>query len=146
MSEIEAAAHELEKLTRELRQRGDSDLAQKVNRVLAVLRAQPGAAQVGPLMTTGQAAAALGIRSVNTIKRWARDGLLEGFRRGGRVLVSERSVRAMAEQDPLARERDFERELAEALEPFDAGDEPPPQSELTWRGRKPWEQGARSRT
>ena len=35
-------------------------------------------------MTTGEAAEALGIRSVNTIKRWAGEGLLEGFRRVAR--------------------------------------------------------------
>jgi hypothetical protein len=43
-------------------------------------------------MTTGQAARALGIASLNTIKSWVRAGLLEGFQRGGRVMVSRASV------------------------------------------------------
>ena len=96
---------------------------------------------IGPLITTGQAARRLGIRSVNTIKRWAREGLLEGFRRGGRVLISERSVRKVANHPTLDGQRAFEHELDEALAPFDAGDEPVPATGQAWVGRKPWDHG-----
>lgn len=55
----------------------------------------------------GAAARGLGVRSINTIKRWAREGRLDGVRRGGRLLVSAASVqrhpdRSVAEWEPDA--------------------------------------------
>ena len=44
------------------------------------------------VLTTGQAAAALRLRSVNTVKRWVREGTLDGFRRGSRILILRGSV------------------------------------------------------
>jgi excisionase family DNA binding protein len=90
-------------------------------------------------MTTGEAAALLGVASVNTIKRWARQGLLEGYQRGGRVLVSRRSVERMLGAPALAAERAHEQELDEALAPFDTDERPLPP--LRWSGRKPWTRG-----
>ena len=137
MNGLELAAQELEALTRDLRSQGASDVAERVQHALDLLR------DPGELITTGQAAEQLGIRSTNTVKRWARQGLLEGFRRGGRVMVSQRSVQAMLAKPEIAREQSFEQELADVLDIFDAGDEPLPPSGMAHAGRKPWEQRAR---
>src|SRR6266498_2238420 len=107
MDAVSESLDKLERLARELDQRGETSLAEQVEREVATIRAQTSSPK---LMTTGEAAAALGIRSVNTIKRWAQDGKLEGFRRGGRVLVSARSVAALAESSLITREHEFERE------------------------------------
>jgi excisionase family DNA binding protein len=129
----------LERLARELECRGETELAARLGTEVAVLRTET---TTPTLMTTGEAAEALGIRSVNTIKRWAQDGKLEGFRRGGRVLVSARSVAALAESSALRREQDYERELDEALAPFDAGEGEIPALRQMWEGQKPWESNA----
>lgn len=54
---------------------------------------------VPELVTTGQAAAALGVRSVNTVKRWVREGRLEGVRRGSRILVRMESLDRFRDAD-----------------------------------------------
>jgi len=51
------------------------------------------------VLTTGQVAAALGLRSVNTVKRWVREGNLNGFRRGARILVLKESVARLQNDD-----------------------------------------------
>jgi len=139
------ALQELERLARELDDRGDRQLARRVDRVISALKAERGNAE-SDLMTTGEATKALGIRSVNTIKRWAAQGLLDGFRRGGRILVSRASVEKMKGHKSLEQELVFERELDEALDPFDVGDEPIPELSSTWTGRKPWEQSTGTRS
>ena len=66
------------------------------------------------LLTTGQAARALGVRSVNTVKQWVRQGTLEGVRRGSRLLVLRSSVDRLRDEGKVghgasgdaARERD----------------------------------------
>jgi uncharacterized protein len=47
-------------------------------------------------ITTGEAAALLGIRSINTVKRYIRDGRLTAIRPGGHYRVSRRDVHALA--------------------------------------------------
>jgi excisionase family DNA binding protein len=135
MDSVEQSLSRLEQLAQELECQGESALAARIGSEVTVLRAETAPPK---LMTTGEAAEALGIRSVNTIKRWAQDGKLEGFRRGGRVLVSARSVAELAESSAIGHERAYERELDEALAPFDAGDGEIPELGLTWSGRKPW--------
>ena len=76
----------------------------------------------GGLLTTGQAANVLGIRSVNTVKRWIYDGLLVGYRRGGRILVSVDSVAQLIASSELASQRAFESRLDKALKPLDGLD------------------------
>jgi len=142
MDTVVKSLENLELLASELRQRGEDALAERIAYEVATLRAQT----IPPkLMTTGEAAEALGIRSVNTIKRWAQDGKLEGYRRGGRVLVSARSVAALAENSLIAREQAYEREIDEALAPFDVGDAEIPELGLTRQGRKPWHSHASTR-
>lgn len=140
MTKTGTAIQDLKKLARELEARGDTNLAQRVDNAISTLLDKRGAEP--ELMTTGAAAQELGIRSVNTIKRWASEGRLEGFRRGGRVLVSRASVEKMKGHKSLSQEVAFERELDEALDPFDFGDEPVPEFFVSRTGRKPWEQSA----
>ena len=121
----------------ELQRRGISDLAAVLDQAIAELQT-PDAEAVSELMTTGEAAQRLGVRSVNTVKRWAADGILEGFRRGGRVLVSRQSVERLREDSRLTVRQRRERALDEALAPFDAGDELPSSEPATWDGRRPW--------
>jgi excisionase family DNA binding protein len=143
MDSVQQSLSRLEQLAQELECQGETVLAARIGSEVAVLRAE---AAPPKLMTTGEAAEALGIRSVNTIKRWTQDGKLEGFRRGGRVLVSARSVAALAESSLIGREREYEREVDEALAPFDAGEREIPELGQTWEGRKPWERHAPARS
>src|SRR5581483_656475 len=69
----------------------------------------------------------------------AREGLLEGFRRGGRVLVTRRSVEQLLRTPTVAAQQAYERELGEVLDAFDPGERPLPELGLTTAGRKPWE-------
>lgn len=135
MTSVLESLEKLEQLAHELEGRGEKSVAKRIEHEVAVLRAQ---ASPPKLMTTGEAAEALGVRSINTIKRWAQDGKLEGYRRGGRVLVSARSVAAMAEGPLVAREQAFERELDEAHAPFGFDGAETPELGATWEGRKPW--------
>jgi excisionase family DNA binding protein len=143
MSSIPESLEKLQQIANELEARGDASLSARLGREVAILREQTSPPK---LMTTGEAARALGIRSVSTIKRWAQDGKLEGFRRGGRVLVSARSVAAMAESSLIAREQAFDRALDEAYAPFGIDGAEIPALGAAWSGRKPWESNAPARS
>jgi len=137
MTKADTAVEDLERLAHELQERGEEAMAKRVVWAVTVLH---GDRRRPELMTTGEAAQALEIRSVNTIKRWVSDGLLEGFRRGGRVLVTRASVEAIKNHSALGTQVAFERTLNEALSPFDIGDEPTLEVSAAWVGRRPWEQ------
>src|SRR5438132_12370867 len=109
-----------EALLEKLRQRGQEDLAAELEGIIRALGQQPVPEPPGRVMTTSQAAAMLGVRSINTVKRWAREGELEGFRRGGRILVSCASVERMRHNPAVPRQREQERQLEEALAMLDA--------------------------
>lgn len=139
-----AALHELEAVAQELERDGQSDRARRLFVGLSVLRAgvQPTHANdTSPFLTTGEAAEALGIRSVNTIKRWVRDGLLEGHQRGGRILVSKRSVAAMRDSPAVVRRQAASRRIDEAFAPFgdEGGSNESDDLTMAWSGRKPWD-------
>jgi excisionase family DNA binding protein len=138
METTQAALAELSAIEAILRERGDTALADRVTTARNSVAPRDGSITL-ELMTTGEAAKLLGIRSVNTIKRWAADGILVGFRRGGRVLVSRESVERLRDTEPIAEERDFEQRLDAALAPFDFSDMDSPRSNAMWIGRKPWE-------
>jgi excisionase family DNA binding protein len=123
---------------------GKSELVGKVADVIDSLRpsAQPPAVD---LLSTSEAAALLGVRSINTIKRWASDGLLEGYRVGGRIKVTRASVDAMLKSPIAERQRTYEHDLDAALEPFDGGDEPLPPTGRAHEGRKPWDMSQHAR-
>jgi excisionase family DNA binding protein len=140
LSQATSILGQLDAITAQLRAREQNDLADQLRQVTDVLRAAVPPVQEDVLITTTEAAQALGVRSVNTIKRWVREGLLEGYRRGGRVLVSRSSVEQMAHDSAVSRQRTYEQGLAAALAPFDLGDDTPAEDldTLTHRGRAPW--------
>jgi excisionase family DNA binding protein len=129
---------ELDDVVDQLRQLGTPELAERVRQVADDLRQQEQAPPMD-LITTGEAAELLGVRSINTIKRWARDGLLEGYRRGGRMMVSRASIQRLVEAPAVAEQRAFEHDLAAAVAPFEGPDNEPLPTSATWEGRKPWE-------
>jgi excisionase family DNA binding protein len=142
--EIETLRHRLNRLEEKLEQRGAGDLAREAAAIAASLEGQSVVPEpTGGLVTTGEAAELLGIRSVNTVKRWIRDGLLNGYQRGGRLMVSRSSIARIVEQPPVAEQRSYEADLRSALSEFDAdSSELPPSGAV---GRKPWEKGVGAR-
>ncbi len=56
------------------------------------IRAALGEADQEEYLTTMEAARALGIRSVNTIKLWVKTGYLQGKRIGGRILIPRAEI------------------------------------------------------
>lgn len=88
---------------------------------------------------SGAAAAALGVRSINTIKKWVKEGRLEGVPRGGRTMITARSVNRLRESPEISEWVKFQKELDEAFDPFMAPDEEEVSSVLPWVGRKPWD-------
>ncbi len=148
MVERASALAQLADIAELLQAREQTDLAEQLRTVTKVLQVAAGPAQEDPLMTTTQAAQALGVRSPNTIKRWVREGLLAGYRRGGRVLVSRSSVERMAQESALTRQHEYEAGLAAALATFDAGEDVADEDLIggTHRGRTPWSPGAAVRS
>ncbi|MBI3977559.1 MAG: helix-turn-helix domain-containing protein [Chloroflexi bacterium] len=133
----------LRSLSEELRQRGEIDLVDDVEAIIGALHEPVDAKQPSDLLTTGEAARVLSVRSINTVKRWAFEGLLDGVRRGGRLMVTAQSVQRMLQSPTVADQRAREAQIAAALEPFDAGDETVPPTS-GWQGHRPWERRGRA--
>jgi excisionase family DNA binding protein len=134
MSRSRPITSRLEDVAKRLGERGEAELEREVESIIADLdrvKTPPSG-----FMTTGEAARELGVRSVFTVKRWAREGLLEGFRRGGRILITRESVERLARGPRVADERARDARLVSDLEAFDVGDELAPPT--PWPGRKPW--------
>ena len=144
MNSTQTIETRLEGISRKLEEQGEGELAQEIKEVVGLLRRPSEAAEPpGGVITTGEAARMLGVRSINTVKRWAREGFLEGFRRGGRMVISRKSVERMLQSSEVAEQRAFEADLAAALEPLGTDEEIP--SVLPWTGRKPWAKDADGR-
>lgn len=74
--------------------------AEKLTRVLREADARQ-------LLTTAEAAAALGIRSINTVKRWVATGYLHGVQRNGRVMIPVAEIARICEDDRVRELRAF---------------------------------------
>ena len=136
MGRVESITQKLEEVAEKLARRGQEDLVQEVTAILRDLQRNSEQREAA-VMTTGEAAAALGVRSVFTVKRWAREGILDGFRRGSRILITRESVERLLNSPKIA-----DQQVVEAdLETFDAGDESLPK--MLWLGHKPWENKGR---
>jgi excisionase family DNA binding protein len=142
--ERRTAIRTLDAVRGQLMAEGKNDMVEQVADVIRYL--QPSAAlPVVDLISTSEAATILGVRSINTVKRWAADGLLEGYCVGSRIKVTRASVEKILQSPIAERQRTYERELDAALAPFDAGDDPIPDTGRTHVGRKPWDDGTHAR-
>src|SRR4051794_964285 len=88
--DIHESIRQLEEVRDHLLPTGEADVIRKLSAVLDQLREEK--AKQDDLLTTSEAARALGVRSINTVKRWAREGLLDGRHIGGQVKVTRESV------------------------------------------------------
>jgi len=141
MPDLDSSLAQLDELADELAQRGDVELAKKARATADDLRSATGvSSQPAPeLISPDDAAKLLGIRSSPMVMRWAREKQLEGFNVGGRVKVSRVSVERLLDSAIVARQREYERDLAEVLDAFDVGDGPAPESVLPHIGHAPWD-------
>jgi excisionase family DNA binding protein len=132
-------------LATRLRDAGHTQMADELALLATQIRTSP-ATWLDNLLTPAEAAEALGVSSVNTVKRWAREGRLEGWQVGGRALISRRSVESFKQAREVQRQQAFEQQLDAALAPITAtpeevaeqlADESPP-------GRTPWRMNTNS--
>ena len=73
-------------------------------------------ARTDGLHTTGQTAARLGVKSINTIKRWADDGLLEAKRQpGGHMKITEASIQRLEARFAEAAQRKASKDFTPAI-------------------------------
>lgn len=138
MQRAEDVSGRIDQVAAELRRRGLGDLARELDVVIEQLRRRGTVPKpAGGVVTTGEAAQMLGVRSITTVKRWALDGLLDGYRRGGRLMISRTSVERLLNSPKVAEEKAREVDQDAALAPLDfTGEDIPPTS---WPGRRPWE-------
>lgn len=133
---IADAPARIERVAEALRRLGQDALAKELDEVVALLPRGVVPDPPGGVMTTGQAAEKLGIRSIATIRRWAMDGILDGYRRGGRMMVSADSVDRLLASSTVAAEKAHEAAQDAAFAPFDVLDQTAPQTSMP--GKRPW--------
>ena len=111
-------------LARELRREGREADAQVVDALLKAAELTEGKT---PFLTTGQVARRLGV-SRQTVVNWVSQGLLPGFRLGGRTMIPVTAFERFARIESILDEMDAER----------APGEPNEVAEVMHRGREEW--------
>ena len=150
----ESALRQLDQIAQELAAAGQASLAERMRDAASALRngsaaqdhdrqpltaATNGVSPAGDLVSPEQAAALLGVRSAPMMMRCAREGILKSVLEGGKVWIERGSVERLIDSDLVLRQREYERELDEILEAFDAGDEELEPSASSSIGHKPWD-------
>lgn len=93
-------------------------------------------------ITTGEAARRLGVGSLNTVKRWAREGRLESRHVGARVQIRAQSIaRLLAGDEPQVARAQRLHELLAQVEDIGKDLSPNDWERLLAerRGRLPWD-------
>jgi excisionase family DNA binding protein len=107
-TEVEALLDRAQNVQRRLEAQGAAEDAQIVARLIhEVTAAQPKGPAARPYYTVSEAAEIVGV-SGQTIKNWARRGLLDAFQLGGRIVIPRTELDAYR---PLA-------EAAKGIEPL----------------------------
>ncbi len=93
------------------------------------------------LLTTTEAAAALGVKSVNTVKYWCKSGYIHGIKRNGRTLVSLSEIERIKEDDRVRAIRavDRQHDLTEGFGPDGLSDEELRSLSASRPGKLPWQ-------
>ena len=73
----------------------DANVREATNKLKHAL----GEADTRDLLTTAEAAQALGVRSVNTVKYWVKTNYLQGVKRGSRTLIPLSEIERIKCQD-----------------------------------------------
>lgn len=93
---VAVAREEAEAIARLAHERGDRETESRAKKILAALNDKQ-------LLTTGQAAEQLGLRSKNTVKAWAKSGRIASEMVGSRYMIPLFEIIRMQET-PIARD------------------------------------------
>jgi excisionase family DNA binding protein len=145
------AIRHLEAARDRLMARGDAEAVSSLDAIIGRLEesngeaaqepALPSAQAASDLLTAREAAEILGIRSTGKVWQWVQQGKLRFETIGSQHRITRRSVIKLLGTPSLQKQQQFERELAEALAPFE-GDEEDVEELLAWyRNGRRWPTG-----
>ena len=98
-------------------------------------------AETRHLLTTAEAAEALGIRSINTVKRWVKTGYVRGVQRNERVMIPVTEIERIWDDDrvrALRASSQLHEEIADFTGPEGLSDDELAGLAAARPGRLPW--------